>query len=281
MQKIILQGPHLKKETVSEIAAELKGMFEIRQHYFKMSLKKPVSNQQLATLRSTADFDINILPTGFEPGRIRLLITDMDSTFINIECVDEIADFMGIKPQVASITESAMRGEINFETSLTKRIALLQGLSAEALEHVYNERLNLNPGGEALIAGLKSRKIQIALVSGGFTYFTDRLKERYQLDYTLSNTLEINENKLTGKVHGSIIGAEAKADFLTQLCKQLGINTQQVVAMGDGANDLKMMKLAGLSIAYHAKPAVQSEADAVLNYCGLEGVLGLLDIDSA
>ena len=215
----------------------------------------------------------------FDPGQVRLLITDMDSTFINIECVDEIADFMGIKPQIAAITQSAMRGEINFETSLTKRIGLLSGLPADALEHVYNERLKLNPGGEALVAGLKSRKIKIALVSGGFTYFTDRLKERYRLDYTLSNTLEIIANKLTGKVQGKIIGAEAKADFLTQLCKQLGITTRQVIAMGDGANDLKMMKLAGLSIAYHAKPAVQVEADVMLNYSGLEGVLGFLDID--
>jgi phosphoserine phosphatase len=171
-----------------------------------------------------------------------------------------------------------MRGEINFETSLTKRIGLLEGLPADALEHVYNERLKLNSGGEAMIAGLKSRDIKIALVSGGFTYFTARLKKRYQLDYTLSNTLEIRNNKLTGKVHGTIVGAEAKAGFLLQLCKELGISTQQVVAMGDGANDLKMMKLAGLSIAYHAKPTVQAEADAVLNYCGLEGVLGLLDI---
>jgi len=279
MQKIILQGPQLDKDAVSDIAAELKGVFEIRHHYFKMSLKRPVTNNDLNTLRSTADFDINILPDGFEPGQIRLLITDMDSTFINIECVDEIADFMGIKPQVAAITQSAMRGEINFETSLTKRIGLLEGLPADALDHVYTERLKLNPGGEALVEGLKSRKIKIALVSGGFTYFTDRLKERYRLDYTLSNTLEITDNKLTGKVQGKIVGAEAKADFLTQLCKQLGINTRQVVAMGDGANDLKMMQLAGLSIAYHAKPAVQAEADVMLNHSGLEGVLGLLDID--
>lgn len=279
MQKIILQGPQLKKDAVSEIAAELGGMFEIRQHYFKMTVKKPVSGKQLATLRSTADFDINILPEGFNPNKIRLLITDMDSTFINIECVDEIADFMNIKPQVAAITASAMRGEINFETSLTKRIGLLEGLPDDALEHVYKERLTLNPGGEIMLAGLKSREIKIALVSGGFTFFTDRLKQRYQLDYTLANNLDIINNKLTGKVLGKIVGAEAKADFLIQLCKQLGINTQQVVAMGDGANDLKMMKLAGLSIAYHAKPAVQTEAATTLNHCGLEGVLGLLDID--
>lgn len=279
MQKLILQGPELNKDTVCKLAAELKGVFEIRRHYFKMTLKNPVSRQDLNTLRSTADFDINVLPDGFEPGRVRLLITDMDSTFINIECVDEIADYMGIKPQIAAITQSAMRGEINFETSLTKRIGLLAGLSADALEHVYNERLQLNPGGETLVAGLKSRNILIALVSGGFTYFTDRLKDRYQLDYTLSNSLEIFENKLTGKVQGNIVGAEAKAEFLKQLCKQLGINSHQVAAMGDGANDLKMMKLSGLSIAFHAKPAVQSEAKAVLNYSGLEGVLGLLDIE--
>lgn len=279
MQRLVLQGPQLDKDIVGRIATELKGMFEIRHHFFRMVVKNNVSLEQLVDLRSRYSIDINILPEGFDPNDVRLLITDMDSTFINIECVDEIADFMDIKPKVAAITTAAMRGEINFETSLTKRIELLEGLSADALDHVYQERLQLNPGGENMIAGLKSRNIRIALVSGGFSYFTKRLKQRYQLDYTLSNTLEISNDKLTGKVHGEIVGAGAKADFLIQLCKQLGINPRQVVAMGDGANDLKMMKLAGLGIAYHAKPAVQAEADVVLNHCGLEGVLGLLDIE--
>jgi phosphoserine phosphatase len=279
MQRLVLQGPQLDKDTVGKIAAELKGMFEIRDHYFRMVVKNTVPLKQLVDLRSRYSVDINILPEGFDPNDVRLLITDMDSTFINIECVDEIADFMSIKPKVAAITTAAMRGEINFETSLTKRIELLEGLPADALDHVYQERLQLNPGGEHMIAGLKSRNVRIALVSGGFSYFTERLKQRYQLDYTLSNTLEISNDKLTGKVHGEIVGAGAKADFLIHLCKHLGINTRQVVAMGDGANDLKMMKLAGLGIAYHAKPAVQAEADAILNHCGLEGLLGLLDIE--
>lgn len=171
-----------------------------------------------------------------------------------------------------------MRGEIDFETSLRRRIALLTGLQENALEHVYNERLRPNPGAEQMIAGLKSRDIKIALVSGGFTYFTEKLKRRLGLDYTLANTLEFENGKLTGEIHGRIIGAEAKAKFLLEKCKALGIKPSQAIAMGDGANDLMMMKEAGLSIAYHAKPKVQQQAHSALNHCGLDGVLGLLDI---
>ena len=162
---------------------------------------------------------------------------------------------------------------------LFRSVQLLSGLKTDALQKVYDERLRLNPGGENMLKGLRDKGIKVALVSGGFTFFTQRLKERHQLDYTLSNKLEVLDNKLTGKVEGAIVGTQSKADFLQQLCNELNIKTNQVIAMGDGANDLNMMKLAGLSIAYHAKPAVQTQADTVLNHCGLEGVLGLLDIN--
>lgn len=231
---------------------------------------------QLLALHQQHPFDINMLPPDFKPGETRLLVTDMDSTLINIECIDEIADFIGKKPEVAAITEAAMRGELNFEQSLTRRVALLAGLDASALDHVYHERLRPNPGAEQMIAGLQARGIKIGLVSGGFTFFTERLKTRLGLDYARANTLEITDGRLTGKILGTIIGAEGKRDFLLELCQKLGISPRQTMAMGDGANDLLMMKEAGLSIAYHAKPKVQAQAHAALNHSGLDGVLALL-----
>jgi phosphoserine phosphatase len=230
----------------------------------------------LDALRERTGLDINTLPEDFDPQAVRLLITDMDSTLINIECVDEIADFINVKPQVSAITEAAMRGELDFASSLKKRVALLEGLSADALQHVYDERLQLNPGAETLIAGLKQRQVKTALVSGGFTFFTERLKQRLGLDFTLANVLAEANGKLTGVVEGAIVGAEAKAEYLQQLCKQLDIKPQQVVAMGDGANDLHMLGIAGLGVAYHAKPAVRTKADVAIQFGGLDSVLDFL-----
>ena len=235
-----------------------------------------VDHAALETLREACQLDINTLPADFDPSSVGLLITDMDSTLINIECVDEIADFIGVKPEVSAITEAAMRGELDFAASLRKRVALLKGLDVAALQHVYDERLQLNPGAEALLAGLKSRHIKMALVSGGFTFFTERLKPRLGLDFTLANVLAQEEGKLKGHVEGTIVGAEAKAEFLQQLCRQLGISTQQTIAMGDGANDLQMLGIAGLGVAYHAKPTVRAQADVSLQFSGLNAVLDFL-----
>ena len=279
MATLVLQGPRLTRHEAEALNEQFNGALHEGKGYYRIQVDGDVNPQQLEQHRAQEDFDINLLPDGFDPAQVKLLVTDMDSTLINIECIDEIADFINVKPQVSEITEAAMRGEINFETSLRRRIALLTGLQEDALQHVYNERLQPNPGAEVMIAGLKSRGIKIALVSGGFTYFTEKLKTRLGLDYTLANTLEFEHGKLTGQIHGHIIGAEAKANFLLEKCRELGIKPSQAVAMGDGANDLVMMKEAGLSIAYHAKPKVQALAHSALNHCGLEGVLGLLNID--
>jgi len=228
-------------------------------------------------LRDSCQLDINTLPDDFDATKVGLLITDMDSTLINIECVDEIADFINVKPQVSAITEAAMRGELDFAASLKKRVALLQGLDVSALQHVYDERLQLNPGAETLIAGLKNRQIKLALVSGGFTFFTERLKQRLGLDFTLANVLAEENGKLKGVVQGAIVGAEAKAEYLQQLCTQLDISAQQVIAMGDGANDLHMLGIAGLGVAYQAKPAVRAQADVSIQFGGLDTVLEFLE----
>ena len=174
-----------------------------------------------------------------------------------------------------------MRGEIDFNTSLKKRVSLLKGLDYDVLNRVYLERLTLNPGAEQLIMGLQQRNIKTALVSGGFTFFTDRLKERLKLDFTLSNTLESADSKLTGNVVGDIVNGTVKAGYLQKLATDLQIDVNQAIAVGDGANDLPMLGLSGLGVAYRAKPIVQEKADAVLNYSSLDAILDFLSIDGA
>jgi len=277
MTRLVLQGVNLTQAIATDIATELDGELSYKTYFAYIDTS---AEFDLASLRERYPFDINSVPAGFEPADCQLLITDMDSTLISIECIDEIADFINVKPQVAEITEAAMRGEIDFETSLTQRVALLKGLDVAALDRVYEERLKLNPGAEIMIKGLQERGMKTALVSGGFTFFTDRLKERLGLDFTNANKLAVHNGKLVGEVEGDICGANAKAEFLLAKCAELNISQSQIIAMGDGANDLMMMNEAGLSIAYHAKPKVQEQAHTRLNYCGLEGVLGLLQHES-
>jgi phosphoserine phosphatase len=205
-----------------------------------------------------------------------LVAMDMDSTLITIECIDEIADFCGLKAKVAAITEASMRGEIkDFNESLTRRVALLKGLDASALERVYEERLALSPGAERMLEGARAAGLKTLLVSGGFTFFTERLKARLGLDYTRANTLEIVDGKLTGKVVGDIVNADVKARTLIETCAKIGIDPKRAIAMGDGSNDLKMMAEAGLSVAFRAKPVVRQSASVAFNFVGLDGLLRL------
>jgi phosphoserine phosphatase len=210
----------------------------------------------------------------------RLAAFDMDSTLITIECIDEIADAAGRKAEVAAITEATMRGEItNFKDSLRRRVAMLEGVNADTLERVYQDRLRLSPGVETLIAALKAAQIQLLLVSGGFTYFADRVVERLGFDFSRSNLLEIKNGKLTGQVldqaWGDICDGKEKRRMLLQTCAQLGIAPAQAMAVGDGANDLPMMGAAGLSVAYHAKPKVREQAMVAINAGGLDRLLAL------
>lgn len=274
----IIHTEQLSEDDNRQIIEAIPGELQQRKGYYRLFHQQAVPAQVLNTLRANASFDINPLPEEFSAKEIRLLITDMDSTLIAIECIDEIADMLGIKPQVSVITEAAMRGELDFSSSLNKRVSLLKGLSVDRLQQVYDERLRLNPGADAMLFGLKQLNIKTALVSGGFTFFTDQLKSSIGLDYTLANRLEIENGFLTGSVLGDIVDAEAKAQLLISLCNRLGINRNQVIAMGDGANDLLMLAEAGLSIAYHAKPAVQASTVVVFNHCGLDGVCHLLQL---
>jgi phosphoserine phosphatase len=208
----------------------------------------------------------------------RLIAFDMDSTLINIECVDEIADATGRKAEVAAITEAAMRGEItDYKDSLRRRVALLAGVPVEALETVWRERLQFNPGAEALVAACQRAGLKTLLVSGGFTFFTDRVRDRLGIDFTRSNVLEVAGGRLTGRLvdqpWGDICDGAEKRRMLLETCAHLGCTPQQAIAVGDGANDLPMMAEAGLSVAYHAKPRVREQAMVSIESGGLDRLL--------
>ena len=221
--------------------------------------------------------DLAILPAQFSADALQVLAMDMDSTLINIECIDEIADFAGKKAAVAEITAATMRGEIvNFSESLSKRVALLAGVTQTALHSVYEQRLQLNPGAELLIAGAHERHMHTLLVSGGFTFFTGRIQERLHLSETHSNELEIVDGVLTGRVLGEIVDGTAKNHYVISACTTLGLTKKNALVMGDGANDLLMMADAGLSVAYRAKQVVKEKADIALDFVGLDAVLQLL-----
>ena len=227
----------------------------------------------LADAAASRRLDHALVPRSRKLADVRVVAMDMDSTLITIECIDEIADMLGLKPQVASITERAMRGEIDFRASLAQRVALLEGLALSALERVYTERLRLSPGAEQMLARFGAAGAKSLLVSGGFTFFTDRLKARLALDHTLSNVLEVADGKLTGRVAGAIVDAEAKAQALRD--QRAGLPAGISVAIGDGANDLPLFGAADVSIAYRAKPVVRAQATHALDFSGLDGVVNL------
>jgi len=211
-------------------------------------------------------------------GDFKLIAFDMDSTLINIECVDEIADAAGRKAEVSAITEAAMRGEIaDYKESLRRRVALLKGVSVDSMDEVYHQRLKLNPGAAELVHACKAAGLKVLLVSGGFTFFTDRVRDELGIDYTRSNVLEVENGLLTGRMvdqpWGDICDGEEKKKMLLQTCAVLDIPPAQAIAMGDGANDLPMMGVAGLSVAYHAKPKVREQAMVAINEGGLDRLL--------
>ena len=233
-------------------------------------------------MTSATEFAPGLVIQGFAAplalSQFKLIAFDMDSTLISIECIDEIADAVGRKAEVAAITEGAMRGEItDFKDSLRRRLALLQGVTLADMERVYSERLQINPGAAELIAACQRAGLKVLLVSGGFTFFADRVKARLGIDFARSNQLELANGALTGRLvtqsWGEICDGAEKRRTLLEVASLLGIAPAQCIAMGDGANDLPMMGAAGLSVAYHAKPKVREQAMVAIQSGGLDRLL--------
>jgi phosphoserine phosphatase len=272
-----IQIEHLVRLSNAEYAEQIDAQVWRLRNACPEHIEAAKTNPDIAAYCFEHKIDYGFVPADKALADFGLVVMDMDSTLISIECIDEIADMQGLKPQVAAITEEAMQGKIDFAESLRRRVALLEGLDEGALQRVYDERLQLNPGAEIMLAELQKHGIKTLLVSGGFLFFTERLKPLLGLDYTHANTLEIIDGKLTGRVLGEILDAQGKAEWLVKIRDQLGLAPEQVIAMGDGANDLKMMAKAGVSIAYHAKPVVRGQASYALNFVGLDGLVNLFN----
>ena len=275
--RLVLQGRAVTVAHLTHIHRLIGGntqFMQIAEHAYYL----PTNNTDIATVKTfcaTQQIDYALVPDAQRLSHFGLCVMDMDSTLINIECIDEIADMMNLKPQVSAITEQSMRGELDFAQSLKARVALLKGLPETALQQVIDERLQANPGAVEWIAACKLHNIKTMVVSGGFTLFANHVKNLLGLDYAVANTFEIIDGKLTGNILGDIVDAQRKADELVKLRDSLGLSADQTIAIGDGANDLKMMNVAAVGVAYHAKSIVQSQATYALNFSGLDGVIHL------
>ena len=274
---LVVQGPALAQGDLDALTLLVKpqALREIapRAYRFIGAMK----NEGVAPLCEARRLDHAWREEGRRFADLKLVAMDMDSTLITIECIDELGELAGKKPEIAAITEQAMRGEIEYRESLRRRVKALAGLPESSLTRIYEQRLELTPGAEQLIAACKSNRVQLLLVSGGFTFFTERLKQRLGLDHTISNVLEVRGGKLTGELVGELVDADAKAAKFRQVASSLNAGKEQTVAIGDGANDLKMMALAGTSVAFHAKPVVRAEASCALTWSGLDGVVNLFE----
>ncbi|MBV7481894.1 phosphoserine phosphatase SerB [Bordetella sp. BOR01] len=275
---LVIQSPALSAAQVEQLAAlaQAQGVMHLGATAARLlDVGQDASvREQVTAWGEQHGVDTAFVPAGARLSQCKVLAMDMDSTLINIECIDEIAGVAGVKPKVAEITEAAMRGEIkDFAESLRRRVALLAGTPAAALEQVYSEKLRLNPGAERLISTARAAGLKVLLVSGGFTFYTERLRERLQLDSAHANTLEIRDGVLTGKVLGDILDADAKLAYLRAFAQAHGATPEQTIALGDGANDLKMLGAARYAVAYRAKPIVRKQTPYALNVAGLDGVL--------
>jgi phosphoserine phosphatase len=274
---LVVQGPEVATPDLKALCALARGaaIERVTGEAFRIARADPSTREAVARHCDAASLDWAFVEDGRRLADFGLLAIDMDSTLITVECIDEIADFAGRKEEVAAVTAAAMRGEIDWPQSLALRVAALAGLDESVLERVYRERLRLTPGAETLLAAARREGLATLLVSGGFTYFTDRLRERLGFTEAHSNELVVEDGRLAGRVTGALVDAGGKARHVARMREALGLAKERVLAIGDGANDLEMMAEAGTSIAFHAKPLVRSRASLSLAHVGLEGVLAV------
>ncbi len=274
MSRLIVQHPSLSGSAVQAFADTIGRPASQQRPSLAIWDEVSIDSKTVADLAMRHQVDANVVRRTDRLDDYRLIAFDMDSTLITCECIDEIADFAGCRDQVAAITEATMRGEIrDFTESLRKRTALLAGLPRSALQSVYQDRIRVTDGAAELISAAQQRGLKTLLVSGGFTYFSSRLAERLDFDWHHANELEIDDNKLTGKINGRIVDGQEKRRLVIETCAMIGCEPAQAIVVGDGANDLPMMAIAGTSIAFHAKPIVRSESTHGINHCGLDAAL--------
>jgi len=275
MNHLVIQGAPLRRDALGEIAALVQANHVVTLGAEAWRLTRAVDRPGIEAWCAERQLDLAWVPDDRRLAEVRLLAMDMDSTLVTIESIDEMGGLLGIRDQIAALTAAAMRGEIDYRESLRRRVALLAGLEESALERICEERMHLSPGAEALVRRCRALGIRTLLVSGGFDFFTAWLCQRLGIDDALSNVLEIRDGRLTGRVLGGIVDGEAKAQRLREEMGRLGIGRTQAVAIGDGANDIPMLALAGVSVAYRAKPAVREHATHALDHAQLDGVLNL------
>ena len=273
IQTLIVHDHNIK--TAKKVSLHINGELEARKSHFRVHTK---SNFEIENLRSHLSVDLNIFDQGFDYDNIKLMVSDMDSTLISIETIDEVARQVGLSNEVSFITEEAMQGELDFSESFKKRLSILKGVGTESFNEVYKSKMELNPGASELVKFLKSIKIKTALVSGGINFFAEKVTDVLGIDTYRANDVEIKNEALTGKVLGKVVDAKAKAKYIEELCNYYRLSPKQVIAIGDGANDLEMMKVAGLSVAYHGKPILKKSCNIQINFGGLDSLIDLFDI---
>ena len=263
-----------EQEIAKKIAQEIQGEIEKNKSHFRVHTK---TNFDINNLRHRNSVDLNIFDYSFDYSNIKLMVSDMDSTLISIETIDEVAKEVGLYSEVSLITEEAMQGNLDFSESFKKRLSILKGVRTESFEAVFNNRMNLNPGARELITFFSSNQIKTALVSGGITYFAEKVKNKLGIDTFKANEVEIIDESITGNALGKVVDGKAKAGYIEELCELYDLSSDQVIAIGDGANDLEMMKVAGLSVAYKGKPILRKNCDIQINHSGLDSLIDFFE----